>query len=184
MRNSELMVAKQSFAFIIECECLTRHIGEANTSYAVGILHSEATSFAHSANFIVWKFLSRKPSPDWQGNNYQSRNTAWISFTHNRWKLSGGHRDPPLQNRAKRNGSGCPAHHIGKANTSYAAGILHSETTSFAHSANFIAWRNFHANTACRKSHRQSMTIANRNFLNYTMIKDRGTVCRKLPRFC
>ena len=36
-------------------------------------------------------------------------------------------------------GCGCPARYIGKANTSYAAGILHSETTSFTHCANFIA---------------------------------------------
>ena len=55
------MVAKQSFAFIIECECLTHHIGKANTSYAVGILHSEATSFAHCANFIQRSLTAAVP---------------------------------------------------------------------------------------------------------------------------
>ena len=41
------------YALIIGCGCPARHIGKANTSYAAGILHSEATSFAHCANFIL-----------------------------------------------------------------------------------------------------------------------------------
>ena len=55
-----------------------------------------------------------------------------LTFTHNRWKLSGGHGDPPLQNRAKRNECGCPAHNYSLFT------ILYSLRESF-----------FHANRPC-----------------------------------
>ena len=120
------MLASTNRAQRNECECLTRHIGEANTSYAVGILHSEATSFAHRANFIQRIALLSRPS------------FFFLLFSFFFFLSSFGRMISAPTNRAKRNECECLTRHIGEANTSYAVGILHSEATSFAHRANFI----------------------------------------------